>query len=148
MPKSTVVSMRMEEGQERRLARMARRLGRSTSETGALLVEEGLRRSEFAFIDFRETAVGRQAFLQGSRVPVWMVTRIARSYGSDLEKTAQHLCRPLLHIKAALSYAKAYPREIEAAIQDNDAADFESLSRLLPAAEVFDASEHGRRTRR
>ncbi len=43
MPKTSVVSMRMEESQEERLEKMAQRLGRSPSETGALLVEEGLR---------------------------------------------------------------------------------------------------------
>ena len=58
MPKTSVVSMRMEESQEERLEKMARRLGRSPSETSALLVEEGLRRSEFAFVDFRDTPVG------------------------------------------------------------------------------------------
>jgi len=137
MPKTSVVSMRMEERQEERLEKMARRLGRSPSETGALLVEEGLRRSEFAFMDFRDTPVGRQAFIQGTRLSVWMVVKIARLYGNDVEKTAEHLGRPPLQIQAALNYAKAFPDEIEAAITDHSSYDFAKLSNLLPQAELF-----------
>jgi uncharacterized protein (DUF433 family) len=127
----------MEESQEERLEKMARRLGRSASETGALLVEEGLRRSEFAFMDFRDTPVGRQAFIQGTRLSVWLVVKIARLYGNDVEKTTEHLGRPPLQIQAALNYAKAFPGEIEAAIKDDASYDFAKLSNLLPQAELF-----------
>jgi hypothetical protein len=41
-----------------RLKRMAKRYGWTPSDTSARLVEEGLLRSEFAFIDFRDSAVG------------------------------------------------------------------------------------------
>lgn len=137
MPKNSVVSMRMEASQEQRLGRMARRLGRSPSETGALLVEEGLRRSEFAFIDFRDTSAGRQAFIQGTRLSVWMVAKIARLYGNDAERTAAHLERSPLQIQAALNYARAFPTEIEAAIKDNDSYGFAKISNMLPQAERF-----------
>src|SRR5947209_6022813 len=106
MSKTSVVSMRMEGSQEERLGKMARRLGRSPSETSAILVEEGLRRSEFAFMDFRDTPGGRHAFIQGTRLSVWMVVKIARRYGNDAEKTAAHLGRSPLQIQAALNYAK------------------------------------------
>lgn len=137
MPKTSVVNMRMEATQEERLERMARRLGRSPSETSAFLVEEGLRRAEFAFMDFRDTPVGRQAFIQGTRLSVWMVVKIARLYGNDVEETAEHLRRPLLQVQAALHYAKAFPDEIEAAIKDNASYDFAKLSNMLPQAELL-----------
>ena|SRR5438128_10879383 len=137
MAKTRVISMRMEGSQEERLEQMARRLGRSPSETSALLVEEGLRRSEFAFIDFRDTAAGRQAFIQATRLPVWMVVKIARLYGNDIEKTAEHLGRSPLQIQGAMNYARAFPKEIEAAIKDNESYDFTKLSNMLPQAEVF-----------
>jgi hypothetical protein len=57
---STVISMRLPEESGRRLKRMARRHGWTASDASARLVEEGLRRSEFAFIDFRDSATGRQ----------------------------------------------------------------------------------------
>jgi len=139
--------MRMEESQEERLEKMARRLGRSPSETSALLVEEGLRRSEFAFMDFRDTPLGRQAFIQGTRLSVWMVVKIARFYGNDVTKTAEHLARPALQIQAALNYAKAFPEEIEAAIKDNASYDFAKLSNMVPQAELFvvEAAGKGRK---
>src|SRR5579863_4670385 len=99
MPRTSVVSARLEPEQELRLARKAKHLGRSSSETGALLIEEGLRRDEFAFIDFRDSPVGRQAYVQGSTLAVWEVIWIARGYNGDVEKTAAHLSMSPLKVK-------------------------------------------------
>src|SRR5436305_881728 len=120
---SQVVSMRLQDSQIQRLRRMARRLGRTPSETCTLLVEEALRRSEFAFLDFRDSPVGRQAYIQGTRVAVWQIVQAARSYGMDGARTAEHFRWPAARVQAALNYAAAYPDEIEAAIHDNDALD-------------------------
>ena len=76
-PQSIVVSMRLPAETGRRLKRMALRHGWTASDASARLVEEGLRRSEFAFIDFRDSIVGRQAFLQGSSLAVWEVMMLA-----------------------------------------------------------------------
>ena len=134
---STVVSLRVSEDQAERLQRKARRLGRSPSETGAILLEESLRRDEFAFIDFRDSALGRQAHIQASRLPVWMVVKMVRAFGGDVQKTADHLHRSPPQIQAALNYAKAFPDEIEAAIKDNDSYDFAKISQMIPQARVF-----------
>jgi len=53
---SIVVSMRLPTESCKRLKRLANRHGWTPSDASARLVEEGLRRSEFAFIDFRDTA--------------------------------------------------------------------------------------------
>jgi hypothetical protein len=116
---------------------MARRLGHTPAETGAILIEEGLRRSEFAFIDFRNTTAGRQAFVQGSRLAVWMVVKIVRSFGGNVEKAGKHLGRPPVHLRAALNYAEAFPDEIEAGIKESETFTAEKLFRMLPQAEVF-----------
>ena len=137
---STVVSLRVSENQAKRLKRKARRLGRSPSETGAILLEEGLRRDEFAFIDFRDSMLGRQAYLQGTRLPVWMMVKVARAMGENIEKTAEHLQRSPLQVQAALNYAKAFPNEIEHAIQDNDSYDLAKVTRMLPQARLFKVS--------
>ena len=100
MPKTSIVSSRLEPGQERRLIRKAKQLGRSPSEVGALLIEEGLRRDEFAFIDFRNSATGRQACVQGSTLAVWEIIWIARGYDNDVRKTAAHLRMPTLKVQA------------------------------------------------
>jgi hypothetical protein len=78
MARTHVVSSRLQPGQQQRLARKAKQLGRTPSEIGALLIEEGLRRDEFAFIDFRDSPTGRQACLQGSTLAVWEVVWIAQ----------------------------------------------------------------------
>jgi uncharacterized protein (DUF433 family) len=137
MPRSSIVSSRLEPEQERRLVRKAKQIGRSASETGALLIEEGLRRDEFAFIDFRDSPAGRQACVQGSTLAVWEVVWIARGYEEDVGKTAAHLGMSPLKVKAALNYAQAFPDEIQEAIQEHESCDFASLSRMLPQAEIF-----------
>jgi len=143
---STVVSLRVSQEQAERLQRKARQIGRSPSETGAILLDESLRRDEFAFIDFRDSPVGRQAHIQGSRLAVWQVVTLARSYAGDAKKTAEHLEWPLVKVQSALSYAKAFPEEIENAIRDNKASDFGRVSRILPQAEEFVVpTEHKRK---
>jgi uncharacterized protein (DUF433 family) len=132
---SKVVSLRLKDDQARRLERAARRFGRTVSETAALLLEEALRQAEFAFIEFRDSTAGRQAYLKRSRLAVWQVASLARSFDGDIERTAAHLEVPTPWIQAALAYAAAYPAEIDAAIADN-AQDAVRLTRLVPNLEV------------
>jgi hypothetical protein len=134
---SAVVSLRVSAPQAQRLQRKARQMGRTSSETGALLLDECLRRDEFAFVDFRDSAVGRQAYIQGSRLAVWQVVSLARQYAGDAKKTCAHLGWPAVKVLAALNYATAFPDEIEAAIQDAQACSFDRISRTLPQAEEF-----------
>lgn len=63
----------------KRLKRIANRHGWTPSEASARLVEEGLRRSEFAFLDFHDSAAGRQAYIQGSTLAVWEVVLLLPS---------------------------------------------------------------------
>ena len=123
------------------LRRMANRHGWTPSDTSARLVEEGLRRSEFVFIDFRDSAAGRQACIQGSSLAVWEVVLIARSYENDPARAAEHLQWPEVKVQAAMNYTRAFPEEIEQALEENEAADFESLSRMLPQAKEFVAAK-------
>jgi len=134
---SKVVSLRFQEKQFARLRRLARRLGRSPSETGALLVEEALRHSEFASIDFRDSPVGRQAYVTGTGLAVWEVVLVARAYALDAVQTAGHLAWPVPRVQAALNYAAAYPDEVNAALEDHDATDLEALRRLVPQTTPF-----------
>ena len=58
---SMVISMRLPVKSGKRLKRMATRHGWTPSDASARLVEEGLRRSEFAYIDFRDSGAGRRS---------------------------------------------------------------------------------------
>ena len=137
MPHSTVISMRLPVASGNRLKRMANRYGWTPSDASARLVEEGLRRSEFAFIDFRDSAAGRQACIQGNSLAVWEVMLLVRSYKHDLAATAKHLRWPVAKVQTAVNYAEAFPDEIEQALADNNAVDFVALKRMLPQAVEF-----------
>ena len=114
-------------------------MGRSPSEVGALLIEEGLRRDEFAFLDFRDSSVGRQAYIQGSSLAVWEVVWVARGFANDVQSTADHLQMPPTKVQAALNYARAFQEEIEEAIREQEATNLEAVQKLVPQVEEFSA---------
>jgi len=132
-----VVSMRLPMESGKRLKRMASRHGWTPSDASARLVEEGLRRSEFAFIDFRDTQAGRQACIQASSLAVWEVVLLLRGYEGDAAAVARHLGWPRAKVQAAVHYAEAFPSEIDEALAENDATDFDALKRMLPQAAEF-----------
>jgi hypothetical protein len=134
---SMVISMRLPAASGTRLKRMANRHGWTPSDASARLVEEGLRRSEFAFIDFRDSAAGRQACLQGSTLAVWEVMMLVDHYQKDVSAVARHLHWPEAKVHAAVNYATAFPEEINEAMGENEAIDFEALKRMLPQATEF-----------
>jgi uncharacterized protein (DUF433 family) len=134
---SVVVSMRLPVESGKRLKRMANRHGWTPSDASSRLVEEGLRRSEFAFIDFRDSAVGRQACIQGSSLAVWEIVLLLRGYKGDISAVASHLGGPRIKVQAAVHYGEAFPLEIDEAIGENDATGFDALKRMLPQAAEF-----------
>src|SRR5579859_6291611 len=143
--RSTVISMRLPTESGNRLKRMANRHGWTASDASARLVEEGLRRSEFAFVDFRDSPAGRQAYIQGSTLAVWEIIWLLRSHKSDVLSVARHLNWPEAKVRAAMNYAEAFPSEIEAALSENDATNLEALKRMLPQATKFTARGRKRR---
>jgi hypothetical protein len=135
--RSVVVSMRLPEESGTRLKRMANRHGWTPSDASARLVEEGLRRSEFAFIDFRDSPAGRQAYIQGSTLAVWEVMLLVQSHKGEVSAVARHLKWPEARVQAAINYAKAFPEEIGTALSENAGTDFDTLKRMLPQAGEF-----------
>ena len=134
---STVISMRLPAESGHRLKRMASRHGWTASDASARLVEEGLRRSEFAFIDFRDSPAGRQAYVQGSTLAVWEVILLVHSYKSDLAAVARHLRWPPAKVQAAVYYAEAFPAEIDEALAENETVGLTALQRMLPQTAEF-----------
>lgn len=134
---SMVVSMRLPTETAKRLRRMASRHGWTPSDACARLVEEGLRRTEFAFIDFRDTPAGRQACIQASSLTVWEVMQLIRAYKGDAAAVAKHLAWPLVKVQAALHYAEAFPREINEVLADHHALDLTALKHMLPQTVEF-----------
>lgn len=143
--RSTVISMRLPAASGKRLKHLANRHGWTPSDTSARLVEEGLRRSEFAFIDFRDSVTGRQAYVQGSSLAVWEVILLCHGYENDLQAVAKHLQWPRAKVQAAANYAEAFAEEIDQALAENEAASFTSIKRMLPQAAEFIAEKAARR---
>jgi len=143
--RSMVISMRLPPESGKRLKRMANRHGWTPSDASAKLVEEGLRRSEFAFIDFRDSPAGRQACIQGSSLAVWEIMLLVRSYDGQVAAVASHLGWPIGKVQAAVHYANAFPEEVDEAIADNDSNDFEALKRMLPQAAEFTSVKTAKR---
>jgi len=142
--RSMVLSMRLPVESGRRLKRIANRHGWTPSDASARLVEEGLRRSEFAFLDFRDSPAGRQAYIQGSTLAVWEVIFLLRSYSGSVAAVAKHLRWPEAKVRAAVNYAEAFREEIDEAIGENDSADFQTLKRMLPQAVDFASAKTNR----
>lgn len=138
---STVVTMQLQESQLARLRKLAHRLGHSPSEMGALLIEEALRMADFNLVNFRDSPVGRQAYIVGSSLAVWEVIWLLRHHDDDIDRTAEYLDWPPFRIQAAVDYASAFPAEIDAAIEDNESYDLEALKRELPQLKVFTATD-------
>lgn len=138
MATTTVVSVRLAPSEAAKLKQLARRAGRSPSEYGADLLSESIRRSDFAFIEFRDSASGRQAYIQGTRLAVWQAIAVFRSYDGNVAKAATHLRWPEAKMHAAIAYTKAFSTEIEEIIKEHESVDFEQLSRILPGIQRFE----------
>ena len=102
-----------------------------------MILEEALREREFAFVQFRESPAGRQAYLQGTRTAVWQVAALLREMGGEAARVAAHLGLPTVQVIAAQHYAMAYPHEVQSAIDDCAHAASE-LARLIPSVEVVE----------
>src|SRR5258708_16962955 len=139
-----VVSMGLQVESGRSLTRIANRPGWTPSDASARLVEEGLRRSEFAFLDFRDSPAGRQAYIQGSTLAIWEVMLLLRSYKGNVRDVAKHLNWPEAKVRAARNYSEPFPGEVNDAIDENDSTDFDSLKRMLPQAFDFPARKTNR----
>jgi uncharacterized protein (DUF433 family) len=134
---SQVVSLRLPDQEAAQLKRYARKLRRKTSETARILLGEALRQAQFPYVEIRDSAIGPQAYIKGRRVQVWMLVQISQSYGGDLEKTAKHLQYPPEWVQCAFDYAKAYPDEINLAIEENRSITFDDIKRKLSGITQF-----------
>ena len=139
--KSQVLSLRLKPEQMERLQKLARRADRKPSELAAKLIEEALRMAEFPGIEFRETIIGRQAYMKGSRIKPWFLEILARAYDRDVERIAAHLTWPTRKVQEGLDYIEAFRGEIEAAIAENEAHEEEQFKRALAQGLVFPASD-------
>ena len=96
---------------ERLVVKQARAARTSKSNLVARYVIEKSLESEFPGISFRDSLSGREAHLSGRRVAVWEVVEVYDEVKS-VERTAAHFDWPVVLVKRALAYAKAFPEEV------------------------------------
>ncbi len=109
---SAFVSARVSLKVEQMVVRQARHAKTSKSNLVARYVVEKSLESDFPSISFRDSTSGREAYVSGHRVAVWEVADVYAEV-KTLEKTADHFRWPVILVKRALAYAKAFPEEIE-----------------------------------
>lgn len=131
-----VISLRLKEDQAERLNRLARRQQRRPSESLSTILEEALRASEFPLVQFRDTILGREAYVVGTSTAVWEIAWLAQRYEGDVDRVASHLEWPAIKVPAALAYAACYPHEMADALADM-AQRAEDLARQRPPLPVF-----------
>src|SRR6266567_3349672 len=91
--------------------------GRTPSDLLAEYAEEIARKQRFCHIEFRDTPLGRMAYVEGTRSAVWLVADLVRQHNGDTRKLAKLHAWPETKIRAAVNYAEAYPEEIEPLIE-------------------------------
>src|SRR5208282_5673149 len=105
MTKDATVSVRLTAREKSGLDADARMKGVPSGTAAAAYISEGVRRSQFPAVEFRNGSPGRVAYLVGSRWPVWMITELVKELKGDIESAAAQLRKPAGLVKMALAYA-------------------------------------------
>lgn len=113
---------------------VADRLRISPAATAAVLIGEALVHERFPWVEFRDSVVGRQAYVVGSGLAVWEVVMVAEGYALDPARTAEHLDWARPRVECVLAYAREFPGAIQAALEENRSMTEEKLRALLPNA--------------
>ena len=104
---------------------------------GSQTEEEAMRERLFGWIEFRDSVIGRLAYMKDSNLAVWEVIMIAAEHEMDAEVVAGYFERPRAWVNGAFNYYEAYRQEIDPLVDQNRAMTFEKLKMLLPGLEKF-----------
>jgi hypothetical protein len=137
MSKTATIAVKLSAAESKDLNDLSRCKGTEPKALGAQFIAEGLRTSRFPGIEFRNTPLGRMAYLKNSRLAVWLLRELVRQAGS-VQKTARLIGRSAIQLEGALLYAKAFPEELQAAARLNKRS-AQSLENILPGHTVFRA---------
>ena len=131
--KSTTVGVRMPKSTCEIIRQISASRGRTPSDLLAEYAEEISRMHRFCHIEFRDTPLGRMAYVEGTRSAVWLVCDLVRQNRGNLRQTAKIHEWPETRVRAAVNYAKAYPEEVEPLIERARGMTEESLRQLNAA---------------
>ena len=131
--KTATLGVRMSRATCESIRQIAKSQGRTPSDLLAEYAEEITRKHQFCHIEFRQTPLGRMAYVEGTRSAVWLICDLVCQNQGDIPRTAKLHQWPETKVRAAVNYAKVYPEEIEPLIQRARGLTEESL-RALNAA--------------
>jgi hypothetical protein len=137
MTKEATISVRLTVLEKGNLDADARMKGIPAGTAAAAYISEGVRRSQFPAVEFRNGSPGRVAYLVGSRWPVWMIAELVNELNGDIETAAAEIRKPVALVKMALAYADAYPEEINDCLKLHAHRDFEGMKKILPGLELL-----------
>ena len=107
--------------------------GRTPSDLLGQYAEEIARQYKFCHIEFRDTPLGRMAYVEGTRTAVWLIADLVHQHQGSVKKVAALHGWAETKVRAAVNYASAFREEIEPLIQRAAAVTFEDLQRLNAA---------------
>lgn len=131
--KTATVGVRMPEATCEVIRQISSSRGRTPSDLLAEYAEEMARMHRFCHIEFRDTPLGRMAYVAGTRTAVWLLCDLVRQNKGDVKKTAELHEWPVTKVRAAVNYAKAYRDEIDSLIARAHAMTEEDLRQLNAA---------------
>jgi len=117
-PKTQPFSIRLGERANLLVSEEARRSGRSRSVVVEELAEEAAKARLHPRIAFRGRP--RRAWVIGSGLDVWEIVELLRSYEDDVAAlSADHPLLSERHVRTARAYARQFPDEIAALLEEN-----------------------------
>jgi uncharacterized protein (DUF433 family) len=128
--KTATLGVRLPEKTCETIRQISAGLGRTPSDLLAEYAEEMARQHHFCHIEFRDTPLGRMAYVEGTRSAVWLVCDLVRQNKGDIPTTAAAHAWPETKVRAAVNYAAAYADEIESLIKRAHSMTAETLGRL------------------
>ena len=126
-------SMRIPEEMIEGIQGIAQQWGKDFSTVAKELLEEAIRMHRCPGIVFSEGATGRKARIAGTGIEVWEAIAVFKSVGEDFARLgkAMHWLSGL-QLRAALGYYRAYPKEIDHLLAQNESWTQESLYQRFP----------------
>ncbi len=133
--KDATLSVRLTAREKSGLDLDARMKGIPAGTAAAAYIAEGVRRSRFPAIEFRDGQPGRVAYLVGTRWPVWIIVELMQELNGDLAGAVKLIRKPAALVRMALLYAEAYPQEIADSAALAARRDFAGLKQEIPDLE-------------
>lgn len=136
------MNLQLTDEQMERLEREATRLGKSPSDVAARWVEETLRQIEFPHIEFRDTIIGREVYLRGTRLKIWHLRMYSDGDEADIPRIAADFNLTQAAVADAFAYARTYADEIDAIFEEIDYIS-DNIEQFVPGIEIYrvDASD-------